>query len=1190
MAEVVPLKKPVVRRKAGRRPLFTDTMVAWARRKRATGPPVFGLAEPMPGIVPSGHATMAQDSAVTGALNWAQGSYGFLFEEGLTFLGYPYLAELAQRPEYRRVSETIASEMTREWIEFKSTGEDKSEKLDQLADAMKRLQVQEAFRRIAEQDGFFGRAHLYIDLGTTEDRDELKTSIGNGLDVISKAKIRRNSLVALRPVEAVWAYPTDYNSTDPLASNWYRPLTWYVMGKQIHATRFLTLVGREVPDLLKPAYSFGGLSLSQMIKPYVDNWLRTRGSVGDLVHSFSTNGIKTNMGQTIAKDGEQGLFNRVDFYNTMRDNRGTLILDMETEDFFNVSTPLGGLDALQAQAQEHICSASGLPLIKFTGLTPTGLNASSEGEIRAFYDWIAAYQEQFFRKPLGRIIDFVQLSEFGSVDPEITFTFKSLWQLDEAGKATVQQTKAAIHETYETMGAVSNTEVREALISDPESPYAGLDLDPEDLPEPPAPEGMSGTQPEGQIAHEPGSTPGHAGGTSASVRSPFGGAKRDPAAGKPPTAAAKAMGDGMWAADAGWEEGKHPRGQPGNPGQFGAGGGGGQSEPAGKGTAPAGHPGHGYSAAARVNANGTIQTDDVNDAVRALYEGRKVELDQPRKVSTLVDRLGAIAKRMEQHGGKAPNFDLCNVAVANTNLFCVESMGIPRVEMPQLPDEKGPAFQKYLQDKGYQTDTTQEKASYLKATQRELVGVKVAGIMKHFRGVDPAEDPPLFISKDNYIVDGHHRWAARVGLDTESAQLGTVSVNVVRVGLPIIDLLREAETFTGGAGHKAATAKDARKAMRASDAGEWQEAKHPRGQPGNPGQFGPGGGGGVKKKSEAPSEPQAVAPRALPAFAPSAPRTRMRKITAPVGYYSDLQDHAHHVFDQNGMELYVGMYHSGTPDELALHDFHTGEKIDPETLKPPLKALWAELNDANVRAANRIERVNAGSGSLNEAEVREAATIVTSALGYSPGLVEISTEDKDFELNGKMHKTAGLAYTSGPQKGTIVLYQQHCLPSFVGGLTAHETEHQIFQAALDEYSEERGRMREDKRGGEGWRGTIMKPDGTLRDEYAADYPVYTALYPVLEHGDVWDKLEQTDGVSDYSREWWEAYQHNSADRRSALHETMAEIAKGHWETGKVEAAPVWRRLYSTVNKLYRDRGKRATSFAERAEASHDRKD
>jgi hypothetical protein len=227
--------------------------------------------------------------------------------------------------------------------------------------------------------------------------------------------------------------------------------------------------------------------------------------------------------------------------------------------------------------------------------------------------------------------------------------------------------------------------------------------------------------------------------------------------------------------------------------------------------APAGrtgpHPGHGYSPRASV-VNGVIHTDNVNDAVRALYEGKKVALDQPRQVSTLVSRLGGIAKRMEKLGFKAPNFDLCNVAVAGTNLFCAETKGIPRVKMPQLPDEKAQEFQKYLTDKGFTAQVGQEKAAYLKATQSELVGVKVSGIMGYFRTKDASEDPPLFISKDNYVIDGHHRWAARVGLDAENNKLGQTSLNVIRINLPIIDCLAQAEEFTGGKGHKAATAND----------------------------------------------------------------------------------------------------------------------------------------------------------------------------------------------------------------------------------------------------------------------------------------------------------------------------------------------------------------------------------------------
>ncbi|WP_163505183.1 anti-CBASS protein Acb1 family protein, partial [Escherichia coli] len=74
----------------------------------------------------------------------------------------------------------------------------------------------------------------------------------------------------------------------PLAADYYKPQSWYVMGKEVHASRFLSFVSRPVPDVLKAAYNFGGLSLSQIAEPYVDNWIRTRDSVGDMVHSYST--------------------------------------------------------------------------------------------------------------------------------------------------------------------------------------------------------------------------------------------------------------------------------------------------------------------------------------------------------------------------------------------------------------------------------------------------------------------------------------------------------------------------------------------------------------------------------------------------------------------------------------------------------------------------------------------------------------------------------------------------------------------------------------------------------------------------------------------------------------------------------------------------------------------------------------
>lgn len=465
-------------------------------KSRQTTDHPFHVYQPFRGVVPADAPTMAKDESITAPMAWAAGAvYSGAFWEGVTFLGYPYLAELAQRPEYRVISETIATEMTRKWIKLQATsgegdGEDKTEKIKLLEAAMDRLKVREAFRELVEQDGFFGRSHLYLDLGTTDDRDELRTPIGDGSNDISKSKVGRGALKRIKTVEAVWCYPSTYNSNDPLKPDWYNPETWFVQGKELHVSRLLTFVGREVPDLLKPAYAFGGLSLSQMAKPYVDNWLQTRQSVSDLISAFSVMILGTELQESLGPAGDQ-LFARVDLFNSLRDNRGLMMINKGTEELTNVTTPLTGLDTLQAQSQEHMAAVSKIPLVKLLGIQPAGLNASSEGEIRTFYDTIEAFQEKFFRDKLTRVINFIQLSEFGSVDPEIGFKFEPLWSLDAKQMADVEKTKSETDSINIENGSIDPQEARARIAGDPDSPYHSLD--PDEMPEPPEDEEVDET-------------------------------------------------------------------------------------------------------------------------------------------------------------------------------------------------------------------------------------------------------------------------------------------------------------------------------------------------------------------------------------------------------------------------------------------------------------------------------------------------------------------------------------------------------------------------------------------------------------------------------------------------------------------------------------------------------------------------
>lgn len=471
------------------------------------------------GVKPS---SLAMDSSPLG-------NFGADCFFGTGFIGYPRLAELAQISEYRSVSETTANEMTRQWIEIKSVGEeDNSEAIKQIEECYERLNVRDVFRKAIETDGLFGRGQILVQI---KDHDG---KLANPL-LLTEKTIAKGSLKALVNIEPMWTTPAPYNAIDPTLPDFYKPKAWYVMAQEIHASRLFTLISRPVPDMLKPAYNFGGVSMTQLMMPYVERWLRTVDSVSDLLHSFSLSGIKTDMSAILSgsDDGDTNIMLRAELYNRLRDNRGLMLLSKDEEEFFQFNTPLSGLDALLAQSQEQMAAPSHTPLVKLLGITPSGLNASTEGEIAVYYDHIRAMQENLLRDPLDKLLKLVQLHLFGKVNDNITFDFVPLQQMSETDLSTIRKSDTDRDVAYIQAGVVSAEEVRGRLAGEPDSGYNGIDV--EDVPEMPD------------------------GGFSDGLNDGEGEEGEEPADPKPEPAQ-----------DAEWDESKHPRAENG---QFGAGSG-----------------------------------------------------------------------------------------------------------------------------------------------------------------------------------------------------------------------------------------------------------------------------------------------------------------------------------------------------------------------------------------------------------------------------------------------------------------------------------------------------------------------------------------------------------------------------------------------------------------------------------------
>lgn len=444
-------------------------------------------------------SVVPQGSTPAVAMDSCQSIYSYA-SEGIpsfygSFLGYPHLAAMSQSSDYRSVAETTATEMTREWGRFKidepdiDQGDDltdaereafkenkkeenarRQEKINKINDAFDAYGIRALIRKAIEVEMGMGRAQIYIDLG-----NEAKDSLPFMLD---SAGVKKGTLKGFRLIEPMWSTPSVYNAADPTAEDFYKPTQWFVLGKSVHSDRLMTLIMRPVPDMLKPAYNFGGISMFQLMKPYVERYQRTADSISWVVQAFSLTILHTDMSAILA-DGasDANLWMRAGMFNRYRENSGMMLADKESEEISQINTPLSGLHELLTKSQEQMAGPSHTPLVKLLGVTPAGIGNSTDGEIRVYYDYIMAQNEAHARPIITKIADLIQLNLFGEIDPAIKWEFNPLYQLNEKELAEVQEIKGRNARQLVGGSIISPQEARQALSKDEQSQYSGIDVD-----------------------------------------------------------------------------------------------------------------------------------------------------------------------------------------------------------------------------------------------------------------------------------------------------------------------------------------------------------------------------------------------------------------------------------------------------------------------------------------------------------------------------------------------------------------------------------------------------------------------------------------------------------------------------------------------------------------------------------------
>jgi len=233
---------------------------------------------------------------------------------------------------------------------------------------------------------------------------------------------------------------------------------------------------------------------------------------------------------------------------------------------------------------------------------------------------------------------------------------------------------------------------------------------------------------------------------------------------------------------------------------------------------------------------------------------------------------------------------------------------------------------------------------------------------------------------------------------------------------------------------------------------------------------------------------------------------------------------------------------------------------------------------------------------MSHEKIQAAIKNVAKYHDFDPGRIEISDGEHNFELGGTARSAAGVAYTSKvtsygtqrPGDTLITIYSRHVTPETVEGVISHEIEHIKFQHALKRHKLE-------------WNAVnalavptddLMYADGRLKPPYDEKYPAYQAIETAFYMPST-EQFAAADGVSNYSYDWWLEQRANNATKVQTAHETLAEMARIKYESGKfpdhmgerilswrgednkpsqaeiAANAKLWRDLYRAVDKVWK---------------------
>lgn len=290
-------------------------------------------------------------------------------------------------------------------------------------------------------------------------------------------------------VDPYWCIPVlDMESaSDPASVHFYDPTWWIINGQKYHRSHLCVFRNSEVPDLLKPLYQYGGISVPQKIMERVYAAERTANEGPQLALSKRSIVFKTDLAEAMANQDKfaKHMIN----YTELMNNFGVKVVDNQ-DAMEQTDTTLSDLDSVIMTQYQIVAAASNVPATKLLGTTPKGFNSSGGYEESSYHEELESIQANDLTAFVNRHHDLVMRSVVlpaRGLSPDVVKVKISWAPVDSPSAkeyAEINYLKSQTDSLYVTAQAIDGHDIRARLKADPNSDYTDI---PDVMEEPPEP-------------------------------------------------------------------------------------------------------------------------------------------------------------------------------------------------------------------------------------------------------------------------------------------------------------------------------------------------------------------------------------------------------------------------------------------------------------------------------------------------------------------------------------------------------------------------------------------------------------------------------------------------------------------------------------------------------------------------------